>query len=198
MTKNSSSKIFLALSVMGLLVLTACSSNTAATPTASVPASSVPTVTPTSPAPTPSESVQCASTNLTFTWGQEQGAAGTVYRTLVATNSGTAPCVLTTAPTVTLFTQFANSPATVVNTVVVPSGLDLGLPVTLAAGAALDLPIGTSSPDNYSDKDCKKAIANHVAIRMIQDPTSVELRVASWPACTTANAAPFFSAFTLE
>ena len=160
-----------------------------------------PTATPTSsqsPAPTPSESVQCASTNLTFAWGQEQGAAGTVYRTLVATNSGSTPCVLTTVPTVTLFTELINAPATVVNTVVVQAGLDLGLPVTLSAGAALDVPIGTPSPDNYSDKDCKEAIADHVAIMMIQDPTSVELRISSWPACTTANAAPFFSAFTLE
>ena len=153
------------VTALAVLLATACSSGTeptAAPPSATggpVPAlSPEPTSPPATGIATPASPVQpagtperCTTAELTGSLGPGEGAAGSVYRTLLLTNTGGRACELTGFPGVSYVTGDGGQQ---VGPAAAMSG-ERGGPVRLAAGASAGAELKLVNVANYDAAVCR-------------------------------------------
>ena len=153
------------VTALAVLLATACSSGnqpTAAPPSATggpAPAlSPEPTSPPATGIATPASPVQpagtperCTTAELTGSLGPGEGAAGSVYRTLLLTNTGGRACELTGFPGVSYVTGDGGQQ---VGPAAAMSG-ERGGPVRLAAGAAAGAELKLVNVANYDAAVCR-------------------------------------------
>jgi hypothetical protein len=153
------------VTALAVLLATACSSGTeptAAPPGAtggpapalspeptSPPATGI--ATPTSPAQPAGNPERCTTAELTGSLGPGEGAAGSVYRTLLLTNTGGRACELTGFPGVSYVTGDGGQQ---VGPAAAMSG-ERGGPVRLAAGAAAGAELKLVNVANYDAAVCR-------------------------------------------
>ena len=175
---------------IAVLALAGCSSNTPEAAPSETPATGSSALAPTSQA-SPSETVtECDSTEISYSWGETQGAAGTSYRTLLIENVSDGQCLMSEVPEVLLY---VGQEQQLVNQVQVQEGIDLGFPVSLKPGEVINLPIGTPNADNYDPEMCQSDTANWINIQLTGDSELTVLKVIPWISCTSLEAAPFFA-----
>ena len=173
-----------------LLGLTACTSNAPVVDPSEGPSTFSPTSAPTNQV-SPSEiATECDSTEISYSWGETQGAAGTSYRILLIENVSDGQCLMSEAPEVLLY---VGQEQQLVNQVQEQEGIDLGFPVSLLPGEVINLPIGTPNADNYDPEMCQSDTANWINIQLTGDSKLTVLKVIPWVSCTTLDAAPFFA-----
>jgi hypothetical protein len=147
-----------------LVVAAACVSQIAGTPSAGdhppVPTVSttappaVSTTTPTVAAPTTTGGLtvaQCTVRDLDVSLVGEEGTAGTMYRALVFTNTGTRACVIQGFPGVSFV---AGDDGHQVGEAAARVG-DKGPPITLRPGMAATAPVGFVNIGNYDPEVCQ-------------------------------------------
>jgi hypothetical protein len=153
------------VTALAVLLATACSSGTE--PTAAPPSATggpAPTLSPEPASPpttsiaTPASPVQpagtperCTTAELTGSLGPGEGAAGSVYRTLLLTNTGGRACELTGFPGVSYVTGDGGQQ---VGPAAAMSG-ERGGPVRLAAGAAAGAELKLVNVANYDAAVCR-------------------------------------------
>jgi hypothetical protein len=152
------------LTALAVLLATACSSGnqpTAAPPSATggpAPALSPEPASPATDAPAPASPAQpagnperCTTAELTGSLGPGEGAAGSVYRTLLLTNAGGRACELTGFPGVSYVTGDGGQQ---VGPAAAMSG-ERGGPVRLAAGASAGAELKLVNVANFDAAACR-------------------------------------------
>ena len=153
------------VTALAVLLATACSSGTEPTaappsatpgpaPTLSPEPASPPTTsiaTPASPAQPAGTPERCTTAELTGSLGPAEGAAGSVYRTLLLTNTGGRACELTGFPGVSYVTGDGGQQ---VGPAAAMSG-ERGGPVRLAAGASAGAELKLVNVANYDAAVCR-------------------------------------------
>lgn len=137
---------------------------------APAPASAAPTPGPGTPAPGPDGNPQrCATAELTGSLGAGEGAAGSVIRTLVLTNTGTRTCELTGFPGVS---YVAGDDGHQVGPAASMSG-PRGGPVSLAPGAAAAAELKMVNVANYDAGVCRPTPVRGLRVYPPGDTTSL-------------------------
>ncbi len=106
----------------------------------------------------PSGPTPCATSQLNLTVGDQQGAAGTDYQTLVLTNTSTTTCRLAGFPGVSL--RDANGQLGAAAQHTGPAGE----PLLLAAGATAHVVLSVANAGNYPASACKPKPASQVRV----------------------------------
>lgn len=108
----------------------------------------------------PTMPAACTVAELKMSLGESEGAAGTTYRALVFTNSGTVPCVLEGMPRVAFVAgddrHRVGAPAT-------PVGAR-GPAVTLEAEAAATAPVGFVNIGNFDPEICEPTVVRGLRV----------------------------------
>jgi hypothetical protein len=189
------------LAVSGLLLLAACTSQPTgianppiptleSTTPGSAPPSSAPSVgDPVSSAPEPpapsaeppapppqqpqpiASSAECKAADLKLGVGQSEGAAGTVYRSVLFTNKGNRSCTIQGFPGVSYVT---GDDGHQVGPAAVRVGAK-GAVITLAPGATAQAPVGFTQVRNFDPAACKPTSVKGLRIYPPHDTASMFL-----------------------
>jgi hypothetical protein len=179
------------LAVSSLFLLTACTGQPKPVANPQIPTlgstassveqqpSSEPTATPPPPSaevpppPAPPAAVadkgDCKAASLKLSIGGGDAAAGTVYRQLVFTNIGTAPCVLQGFPGVS---YVAGDDGHQVGPAAVRIGTK-GEAINLAPGASAAAPVGFTQVRNYDEAACKPTAVRGLRVYPPQETASM-------------------------
>jgi len=126
-----------------------------APPTTEPPTTAAPPAAPAAPAtpaaPQPVVSGECKAAELALSVGQGEGAAGTVYRPLRFTNTGTRTCTIQGFPGVS---YVAGDDGHQVGPAAFRDGVK-GAPVSLPPGATANAPVGFVQVRNYDPAACR-------------------------------------------
>jgi hypothetical protein len=128
-----------------------------------------PEVPPPPPAPAADGKGECKAASLKLSISEGEGAAGTVYRRLVFTNTGTAPCVLQGFPGVS---YVAGDDGHQVGPAAVRSGTK-GEAINLAPGASAAAPVGFRQVRNYDEAVCKPTAVRGLRVYPPQETASM-------------------------
>lgn len=144
--------------------------------TPSVEQSSTPATTPSSEAPAPqqppaqvTDKGECKAASLKLSIGNGDAAAGTVYRQLVFTNIGAAPCILQGFPGVS---YVAGDDGHQVGSAAVREGTK-GEAITVAPGASAEAPVGFTQVRNYDEAVCKPTAVRGLRVYPPQETASM-------------------------
>lgn len=134
----------------------ASASSVVATPSAKTSEPAPATASPAAPAPT--GPTPCSTRQLNLALGDQQGAAGTDYQTLVLTNTSTTSCRLGGFPGVSLRDASGQLGASAQHTG------PAGAPVLLAPGAQAHAVLSITRAGTYSASDCKPKTSTQVRL----------------------------------
>lgn len=137
-------------------------------PPTTLPPSSEAPPPPAPPAPV-TDKGDCKAASLKLSIGSSDAAAGTVYRQLVFTNTGTAPCVLQGFPGVSYVT---GDDGHQVGPAAVRVGAK-GAPITVAPGASAAAPVGFTQVRNYDEAVCKPTSVRGLRVYPPQETASM-------------------------
>ena len=102
----------------------------------------------------------CSTTGLSASAGTSEGAAGTVYDTIVLSNIGGSSCTLYGYPGVSL----TDSSASQIGAPARKSTTESASTVTLAAGGKANFVLGVAEAGNYSSGTCQPKSSSYLKI----------------------------------
>jgi hypothetical protein len=145
------------------------------TPTmTTLPETTTPTLAETPPPAPAADPGLCKSANLKLSFGAEEGAAGTIYRKLVFTNTGSAQCTIQGFPGVS---YVAGDDGHQVGPAAVRVG-SKGEPIGLAPGASAAADVGFTEVRNYDGAVCKPTPVRGLRVYPPQETASMFIALA--------------------
>ncbi|MBP2321679.1 hypothetical protein JOF56_002064 [Kibdelosporangium banguiense] len=138
-------------------------------PPATTPSPEAPAPPPQQPSAQAVDKGECKAASLKLSIGNGDAAAGTVYRQLVFTNIGAAPCVLQGFPGVS---YVAGDDGHQVGPAAVRVGTK-GEAITVAPGASAEAPVGFTQVRNFDEAVCKPTAVRGLRVYPPQETASM-------------------------